>query len=516
MTEQEDPPKYHRIVETSATYAISSIGEELGVTPLVLHYEGKAIEICSTATGTSLGLTAKKLLDFMLLLLTKYNSDESGWTRGTLRFMLEDFMRIMGYPDTRQARHRCFDMIREDIAKLGSLRLMQNSDFWFELLDGDWFICDTSDKRTKRDIIAGNTYFEVRFHDDFLAHLSARPRIVPFPAGLFQWLGKNGNAYAFAKRLVLHHNINSRTKHSGPWRLGVSTLLNCCPDKANLHKGNVRRTFEKALNFLAAESGGYGPLIAWEYVVGKKKYEPKEISALHLSHEDWQELVVEFTLKGSYAKTEYVERGELDTAYRRFLIEEIKYENEDDPNIMRKRKTDPQLLTPNAFMQVQMDIISESMSDMMELRFESLICEQIWLVRKSPPYFIRNLRDSDGYLELRDLTAPTDLHVDQTKRLSLTDCREKPMSRLLWDPVSEEDRILAVTSWTGGLSPFAQVAILKRPDDELGIHAAGLIKREYEGHVYYMGRFFDVLTAMFNAGLLPPWTKEDDRRSTTY
>lgn len=528
MTESVDneklkaPEKYHRLIRTMATHAISTVATVPGSdNSLTLHYGNKTVEIRSTADcGTHLGLTAKKLFDFLLLLLTKYNSNKNknkeDWANSTIRFMLEDYMRLMGYNnDKRQDRNRCFTTICEDIAKLGALELRQESGPWFGLIDGDSFISDTSDKQIKKAIVTGNTYFEVCFQDELMTHINSEGRhIVPFLFVLFSWVGQNENAYALAKRLILHHNINSRRSRctsNCKWKMRVSNLLKCCSIKVDQHTGNVRRTFEKALNVLATSSDGHGPLIDWTYLLEGKEYKPRKITGLQLSHDDWLNLMVEFELKGPYAKTEYAARGDLDPAYRRFAANG-NAKKEDAPTIMRKKRADPELYTPNPHVQNQQGLASGSMVELKARKFESLVCEQIWLAGETPPYIIKSLRDGDGYLQFSNLTLPMSLLIAERKPLSLAGCRKNPVPRLLR---TEEDRALAVFPWSGGKSPFAQVGIFKSSEDELqGYISKTLIKREHDGHVYYMGRLFDLLTIMSAAGLLSPGEDEPEGGTT--
>lgn len=516
MPGTETLKKYHHIVETPATYAISAIGVKLGGTPLVLTYAGKTVGIGATTEGVTLGPTAKKLLDFMLLLLTKYNGNKGGWTNGEPRFMLEDYMRAMGYENNRKTRGRCYDMICKDIAKLAGIKLRQDSGPWFRLLDGKL----VTDQQIKKAITAGKEYLEVHFSDEFMAHLRESPRIVPFLFELFQWVGQNENAYALAKRMILHRNINKRTKNTAnDWlKLKVQTLLGACPISPDQHPGNMRRTLEKTLNFLAAPSGGYGPLLDWHYLKDGKPCKPKDITDLQLSHEAWLNLTVEYILKEPYDQTGYADRSDLDVAYREFQNGENE-KRTDGANIMRKKKTDPELHTPNPFLQQQQGAVSGSMPELMMRRLESLVCEQILLIRKAPPRFIKDLRDADGYLLLQDLDLPMTLYLYRVKKLSWPDCKEKPIRRLIPDDMADEECALAVAGWAGGYGEYAQIGIFKCPEGvQLDCKAGTLIKREHEVHVYYVGRLFDLLTAMSAAGLLPPWkdaTEQDASNELT-
>ena len=474
MTTPEDKKDYHPLASTAATHAISAIGTELSGLPLLLDYAGKKVEVCTIADGiTHLSLTTKKLFDYILLLLTRFNRNKGDWNNGAVRFTLRGYMIVMGYGDNRQSRARRFNTICEDLDKLASVMLKQGTADCFRLVGQYRFVGPKGTKYakkdigpkgaryTKKDVISGKSCFEVSVHQDLLVHLrSEGRRIVPFPTALFRHVKQNENAYALAKRMILHYFSNSRRNSKNKQKLKVATLLKCCPDKANQHTGNTRQTFEKALDSLAAQSGEDGPLIRWSYIVDGKSRTSAEVSAIRLSHEDWLELVVEFAPMGLYSNMHYskmyfADRDDLDPPYKPSLAND-----KEEKMVMRKKKTDPKLFTPNAYIQNQLGLASGSMAELMTRRFTSLVCEQCWLARKMPSRFVKELRDGDGYLRLKDLTFPMRLLVDQTKSLSLTDCREKPMLQLLLDPIFEvEERILVVVPWTGGKSSYAQVGI---------------------------------------------------------
>lgn len=510
MTESTCRP----LASSAATHAISAIGMEVNGSPMVFNYAGRKIEIRSISGAVTFGFTAKKLFDYMLLLLTRFNRNQGDWKNGTIRFTLRDYMDVMGYDDNRQARGRCFDTICEDLEKLQSIELRQESADWFGLVERHRFVGPEGKKYAKKDILSGKASFEVCFHSGLLTHLSERRYIVPFPLGLFRHVKQNENAYALAKRMILRYKSNCGDAKNKQ-KLKVGKLLECCLVGTNQRNGNVRQTFEKALSCLATPSSEGGePLIDWTYIVDGKPRTPEEVSALRLSHEDWRELVVKFDPVCLLYMMKSADRNSPGLASNTLRADENA-----ERMTMRKKKTDPKLHTPNAFLQRQLGLVPGSTPELMLRRFESLVCEQIWLAKETPTRIIRNLRDADGYLLLKDVEFPITLLTDWGKKLSLSACLAEPMSRLLWDPLfGEEERVLAVARWSGGNGPYAQVGILKHPKDVLrGKMVGSLIKRDHEGHVYYFGRLFDLLTAMFDAELLPPWEEEfgdDDERDS--
>jgi len=174
-----------------------------------------------------------------------------------------------------------------------------------------------------------------------------------------------------------------------------------------------------------------------------------------------------------------------------------------------KKKTDPKLTTSNAYLQHTLGLASGSLGTLMGRRFESLICEQIWLAKKAPPKFIRSQKDGDGYLKLDDIVFPVPVFVAPKKSLNWLDLIEKPMSKLCWNVMNMEAEALGVTHWAGSRGSYAQMGILKRPEDDLrGYMEAPLIRRGYDGDVYYLGRLFDILQAMVTAGSLPTFAQD--------
>lgn len=179
---------------------------------------------------------------------------------------------------------------------------------------------------------------------------------------------------------------------------------------------------------------------------------------------------------------------------------------------IRKRKADPKLTAPNSFMRQQMCLTHEDYATLQARRLESLVCEQYWLIREAPKTFIRNQRDEDGYLLLQgNMDFPMPLLLDPDKILSLADCIEKPVPKLLCYVLADEDRILGVTRSSGGSGTYAQIGIFKSPEDELAGPITGpLIKRGYDGHVYYMGRVYDLLLAMREVEIISLWEECED------
>ena len=138
-----------------------------------------------------------------------------------------------------------------------------------------------------------------------------------------------------------------------------------------------------------------------------------------------------------------------------------------------------------------------------------MVSEQIRQATGTPAKFIRKQRDGDGYLRLEDIKFPMPLAVNLRRPTSWEEVTKSSISELCKPTVMTEERMLAVLPWRGSGGMYAQFGIFKSPEDELqGFIEGPLVKRGHDGHVYYLGRLFDVLKAMVTVGLLPRFDPE--------
>ena len=321
MGKKQERREYLPITCTMATHAVSSLSRALSKDPLMLVYGGKKVEVYSVSDAvTHLGYSAKRLFDYMLLLLTKYNRNSGDWTNASVCFTLQDYMEIMGYENTRLMRYKCFEQVKADIFKLGSLQLMQESAWWFGLVSDAGMVNTAGEQATKKDVINGKAYIEVTFPQSLLKHLRECRFIVPFLVSLLRRIPHNENAYALAKRMILHCSQANNHDKANKYRLSVQNLLDACPAIKALDTGNVRRTFEKSMNCLSMPPDGGEPIIEWCYVHAGRLCTPTEIQTKRLSHEDWLALVVEFEPLHLHEGMEYADRTRLDSAHDLFCV----------------------------------------------------------------------------------------------------------------------------------------------------------------------------------------------------
>jgi len=305
------------IASTSAVQAVSAldslptkVGEQL-----TLIYGGKKIAVSNISEAAlTVGLSAKKLFDYLLLLVTKYNGDRGDWKNSDIRFTLSDYLVVMGLKDTRQNRHKYYDVIREDIQRLGYIHLAQGeSTEWFGLVVSV-DIRDRDGKVTKKEIISGDGCFEVHIQPGLLKHLKELSIILPYFTDLFKLSAQNVNAYAIGKKMVSHYGLRANEDKVARNKLGVETLLNCCPSLNSARDKDNRRTFEKALNLLASDIDVDLPLINWHYIYKDTKYTVEELRELKLSYSIWKKLMIQFEIL-NYPST-FANSKNLDSAYR--------------------------------------------------------------------------------------------------------------------------------------------------------------------------------------------------------
>lgn len=181
---------------------------------------------------------------------------------------------------------------------------------------------------------------------------------------------------------------------------------------------------------------------------------------------------------------------------------------EHNKSLKRKKKSDPQLFTPNAYLQHKLGLAEGGLKELSSRRFESLLCEQILNASGASAKYIQSLRDSDGYLLLEDIEdlIPYPFAFNDVKRLSLEDCIHLPLSKLLWDDIEslDDDLVLGAVQWTSGYGKYAQLGVFRAPRAILSGHYEGpLIVRGDGNSMYYFGRFFTLMTALVSEGIQP-------------
>ena len=322
MNVESEARRYFPMVSTMATQAVATLSEipAENQPPLTITYGAQKIEISSVSdVAIPFGITAKKLFDYLLLLLTKYNSYMRDWTNGRMAFHLEDYINLMGVQNTRQNRHKYFDIIVEDFKKLEALRLKpEGASDWFGIVRRVRFLKRDRIEGTKKDVVNKQACFMVDVQDGLLEHFQGEKYLMSFLRDLFKRVGQSGNAYAMAKRMLLHYGSNRQNANRS--RLRVSNLLDCCPAMSSPRTKDIKGRFEEALGVLAVQdSDDSKAMIDWCYIYDKKRYDAQEIRGLKLPHGTWLNLVVEFAPVDYRGAKGYADPSELDTDYKLLL-----------------------------------------------------------------------------------------------------------------------------------------------------------------------------------------------------
>ena len=301
--------------------------------PIKLRYGGKEIEIKNVDDVTTfVGLSTKKLFDYMLLLLTKYNNNSGDWLNNVVTFTLQDYFRIMGLKNTRQNRHKYFDIIREDLMRLGTLVITEGYRESYGLVDAQAIIKSGGEEATKTEVLKGVGCFKVDLKYELLKHLSKGKYIISFFSDLLKLVGQSENAYALAKRMLLHYGQNRTSSNRN--KLKVRTLLHCCPETGDPdRRDHVRARFEKSLDVLASysvDSDGVrvSPLIKWGYIYHGEYFTAQELHEKRVAYDDWEELNIHFELLG-YTDKHWADREKLDSAHRLLTVEVLSAEDEE-------------------------------------------------------------------------------------------------------------------------------------------------------------------------------------------
>jgi len=306
------------MASTPATQAVAAFGSLNGKNedPVTISYGGQQIEVTTVSDVTMfLGITAKRTWDYLILLATKYNNNAGDWTNDTVRFKLEDYMSYIGVENNRKTRSKYYEILRDDIKKLGMLHIRVGESMEIFGLLADLTLRKTDGKRaTKADIVNGRGYFDVSLPSKLMAHFRECRYIMPFFTDLVQLVGQSENAYAIGKRLLWHFSMASNAGKENRCRLKVSTLLNCCPELRSERTDNIRARFEKNMALLSeVRPGKVSPLIDWNYCYQGELLTAKELKAKRVSYDDWCDLTIHFTILGYDSDWSCDES--LDTAY---------------------------------------------------------------------------------------------------------------------------------------------------------------------------------------------------------
>ena len=345
---------YLLIASTMATHAVSALGRGLSREPLTLTYGGRRVEVYSVEDSVAyLSRTAKSLFDFIMLLLTRYNNNkEKKWRNDTILFTLQDFMYFMGYKDTRDMRYQALDQLIKDVTALGSLQLREEGAWWFGLVVSGGFVNADGGRATEGDIIAGEACIKLTAQSELLEHLCGHLFFVPYLVCLARRTRHNENAYALAKRMILHYSQSCNQGRVGQQRLKVKTLLGVCPANTARAVGNIRRTFERAMDLLASQTEFEGPLITWSYLYNGRRCMPEQIKSKRLPQKAWLELVIEFEPTDLLAgETEWAVHERLDSAYDLVLrapSQKVYFLNDENQEEDRSEADDAECL-PSAY-----------------------------------------------------------------------------------------------------------------------------------------------------------------------
>lgn len=304
----------HRILYTPATQSVSSIGATINKTPHRFTFSGHEISV-SADVPVKLNLMDRKILDFILILLTKYLPIAGPWADVWVSFTLADILHRFGidqrnHRDSKGARvsRTYFDRICRALDKLALLRLRQDGGPEFSLVES-YRLAKRDGEALKKDVVAGRGCFIVQIPQSLLDHLTecgtgrnGKLRIVPFLDSLFY--GVSDNAYAIVKRMMAHYHFDTNGNATNRNRLRIRTLTECCPALEAKLPADRRRTFDKTLLSLILPADACDAIIPCRYASNRPL----------VAHEDWLNAVIEF----EPYEIEYIPKDDLDMAHALF------------------------------------------------------------------------------------------------------------------------------------------------------------------------------------------------------
>jgi len=326
MTNFTDSEENDQISENS--YYPQATSPEIGLLTAVTEidnarpeilFEGKSITIsCRNSETLRLSLSAKKLFTYLMLLLTKYNGNETDWTNRELRFTLSDYMKAIGIEDNRQNRNQYYDELLTDVRSLYAVYMQSDRLDINGLLTGHAITGIEGEKSAKVAVVNGKGYFCTFVNPVLLKLLSNRGRIQSICIELLSAVGKNANSFGMIHKMLSHYAQNRGKPNQN--RLRVSTLLACCPEINTARYDKRRERFETALNALVnsnTASDGTCPasIIRWSYEYKEKLISCADMGRYRLKDRVWRDLIVQFELHG-WTDKRYADNRHLDTAYR--------------------------------------------------------------------------------------------------------------------------------------------------------------------------------------------------------
>jgi hypothetical protein len=302
---------YFPVISALESNAVSCLKPGMKTGTTIVRYGGVSINVTYLEDFLCLfDLNTKKMFDYLLLILTKYNYfDEPDWETDVL-FTIKDYLYMMGLEDTPSNRNRYYVVVRQSLEKLMSLRMKHSSLDSIGLVDAHGVVGVKDPFEAQSAIVAGKACFCASLRRKFVKHITESKQLIGFYGDIFKLVEQNENAYAIAKR-IMHHYGQNREKPQIQNKLRVATLLECCPEIAGVgdakkaQTSDIKKSFESALDALArtdkrtASNELIFPLLKWNYLYNGEKFSASELRKKKLRVNVWTDDVrVVFELLG--------------------------------------------------------------------------------------------------------------------------------------------------------------------------------------------------------------------------
>jgi hypothetical protein len=264
--------------------------------PVAGSKDGKAVIVKDPVTvvierfemlNYGLRVSALKLFDMFKLKFTAMNRYGESAQQTCVSITLDEYMRLLGKPNTEKSREKARITAKEDLDALFSVRLS-----WKEKNGAkaryDMRIC------YKQKVTNSEMHFW--FTPDFAGYL-ANSYVTHYPMSLLKLDERNPNSYYLGKKLSLHYSIRNNVEDGTNDIISVRSLLAYCDDLIPSYedvmngdrncKKHIVKPFLRGMKALS-DAG----VIRWELCGSKKQ--PCEIASEEITYCELENLYVKF------------------------------------------------------------------------------------------------------------------------------------------------------------------------------------------------------------------------------
>lgn len=252
-----------------------------------------------------LSVGALKVLDILLLELTKQNGIKTKNPNPVVKVFWEDYMALLQIPDTKNTRDETRKNLKKYLDTLARVSLAYTETCMTKAKDtgGKTGRSKKTEKRLDcklfESCVLQKGVILARFSSELVEHLVGHSYITQYPATLLRLSVREAAAYYLGKKLCFNYGLMKNVAHNRNDFISVKSLLKATPilglncKDASHWQRDVFGVFENAMNTLQRE----GIIDQWCYRFAKRQPVDDIDTALKSYEKFSEKLFIEYTIK---------------------------------------------------------------------------------------------------------------------------------------------------------------------------------------------------------------------------